>query len=157
MAYCIKTYREHDLKESKFCESIQNFGEKILDSVEDFEKWITNGNRLMKCFIPIQFLYSVLTSIFLALMLVIFYKKIFYIKTCFEEGKEYNVLDVFEGKKKRPLKQVCYGENNIRVRFKIDRKFVYNKNDLFNYYSYYPKYFVDDLKTYRKLKLKKIK
>jgi len=153
MAYCIKTYKSYEPKESKFATRIIEFGSDVLDSHEMFINWPKKKN-LRKCLLPVAYLYSCLVFVFLLSVFVIFFKMLVEKKIFFQEGKDYEVFTEYENTRK--IKIFYSNEiNQISIAFKIDRKFIFNKENC-EFYSYYPKYFVDDIKTYRKLKLKKI-
>ena len=149
MNYCIKTYRALERLDTPFAENFSNKIEIFLDSIDKYKIWIRKRKHLKFLFITYH-IYQFLVVILLIITIIFLNKKILQYKVYFEEGKKYDT-------------SIIFSDTDIRISYDKNDKFGYfdfklnkPKNNRFFGDPYYYEYFTEDIKLYRKLKLKKI-
>lgn len=142
MAYCIRTFIGYTENENDLSKKFDKFS----DAVENFKNWIFSSNW-KKIFIPIYFIYFGFMIIVAIIFVIIYQKKLFDKIIIFQEGKKYETAIPFENH--------IIVKNTNRIEY-----FFYIKSHIFKKTYWvrpkYSDYFVDDIKQFRKIKLKKI-
>jgi hypothetical protein len=155
MVYCIKTYKEKRLRDTKFAKVVVDLSDFFIKNDDKFNDWIKKS-QYRKIFIPIKFIFEVFFVILIIAIVCLFYFAIFHRVGIFKKGKEYKV----EATQNENFLRIIDTETTNYEIFYIKLSF-YQMILRLRQFEWlnrkrYSKYFVNNIKEFRKIKLKKL-